>query len=241
MKRVKRKGKNVVLSLILLVLGFMISYSYQFTKNETKGGGSDQQWKQEYRYRQMLIDQEERNRKLQRELFAKQEKVRKTEEGLAKKEQDLAKIVDDVKKYRMYTGKVGVKGKGLEVTLSDASYIPSEENANHYIVHEGHVFKVINELLVSGASAIEINGQRISKNSYIMCNGPVITVDGNQFPAPFVISATGDPDVLDTALNLAGGVKDQLVKDNIVVKMNKKSEIVMAPLINAREQQTFSK
>ncbi len=66
-------------------------------------------------------------------------------------------------------------------------------------------FKVINELYISGADAISINDQRLSSNSFIFCNGPVITVDGNQFPAPFVISAIGDPSVLIPALNIAEG------------------------------------
>ena len=33
-------------------------------------------------------------------------------------------------------------------------------------------------------------------NSYIKCTGPVITVDGRTFPAPFVIEAIGDMNVL---------------------------------------------
>ncbi|MFH7445066.1 DUF881 domain-containing protein, partial [Pseudomonas syringae pv. tagetis] len=87
------------------------------------------------------------------------------------------------------------------------------------------VFKVINELYISGASGIAVNGQRLSSQSYIICDGPVITVDGIQHPAPFVVTAIGDPDVLSSALNLTGGVKDQLVNDNIVFSLEKKSEI----------------
>ena len=52
-----------------------------------------------------------------------------------------------------------------------------------------------------------------------------------QHPAPFVISAIGDPDVLASALNLTGGVKDQLVNDNIVFSLEKKSEIFLNPIL----------
>lgn len=112
--------------------------------------------------------------------------------------------LEDVEKYRMFTGEIGVKGKGVKVSLEDASYIPSGQNVNNYIVHESHIFHVINELFISGASAVSINGQRITHQSYIHCNGPVVTVDGVQHPAPFVISAIGDPAVLIPALNIAG-------------------------------------
>ncbi len=205
----------------------MISFSYQFTKsgNEDEKPITDRQWEREYEYRNALISQEETNRKLQQELFEKQEKVREVEENLGNQEQVLFNLVEDVEKYRMYVGEVKVKGKGIEVTLEDASYVPTESNVNNYIVHEGHIQNVINELMISGANAIAINGQRIFHDSYILCIGPVISVDGTQHPAPFVVSAIGDSEVLDAALNINGGVKDQLVNDNIKVKIEKHQEI----------------
>ena len=78
------------------------------------------------------------------------------------------------------------------MTLKDADYDPIEQNPNDYIVHESHIFRVVNELRISGAQGIAINGQRITSNSYIKCTGPVITIDGRTFPAPFVIEAIGD-------------------------------------------------
>ena len=57
--------------------------------------------------------------------------------------------------------------------------------------------KSLMNLYISGASAIAINGQRLSHDSYILCNGPVIEIDGHQHPAPFVISAIGDADTME--------------------------------------------
>ncbi|MFY0759144.1 DUF881 domain-containing protein [Metabacillus dongyingensis] len=230
------RGRYVVLSLIMLVLGFLVSFSYQLTKEQRPNNGiSSEQWSKEYETRQLLIKQEERNTELQKELFKSQEKVREIEENLKNEKQIYFNLVEDVEKYRMYVGELGVAGEGIEVTLEDSSYIPEGENVNNYIVHEGHIFKVINELLISGASAIAINGQRLSHDSYIYCNGPVVTVDGNQFPAPFVISAIGEPAVLDQALNIAGGIVEQIAYDNIVITLEKKSEIKMNPLLQEKK------
>lgn len=229
----KVKGKQVILSFVCLVLGFMISFSYQYAKDKaTKRNVTDRQWQKEYEYRQQLIEQQKENRKLEEELIEKQQKVQQMEKSLASEKKTYTDLVKEAEQLRMYTGKIEVKGKGIEVTLSDASYIPSEQSATDYIVHEQHVFKVIHELLISGAEAIAINGQRISHRSYIMCNGPVIEVDGIQHSAPFVISAIGDPDVLTASLNIAGGVKDQLVNDNIVVKIVSKDEITLDPIFH---------
>jgi uncharacterized protein YlxW (UPF0749 family) len=231
---VKVKGKHVILSLVCLVLGFMIAFSYQITKAENdKKKISDKQWQRNLDLRNQLIEQEEVNRQLQKELTKKQQDVLEIEKELSKEATSFFNLAEDTEKYRMFLGKVKVKGKGVEVTLADGDYDPKVENINNYIVHEQHVFKVINELYISGASAVAINGQRLSYNSYIVCNGPVIEVDGTQHPAPFVISAIGDSDVLTAALNLTGGIKDQLVNDNIVVKIEKKDSVILNPILGS--------
>ncbi len=228
----KMRGSYVIFALILLVLGFLISYSYQVTKEKNLARTmTTEQWDREFEIRSQLITKEETNRELQEELYEKQEEVKKIEESLKDEKQVYYNLVEDVEKFRMYVGDLAVEGKGVQVTLEDASYIPEGENVNNYIVHESHIFNVINELYISGADALAINGQRISSHSYIYCNGPVVTVDGNQYPAPFVISAIGDPNVLLPALNINGGIVDQLAYDNIVVTLEKKEKIVMEPLL----------
>jgi uncharacterized protein YlxW (UPF0749 family) len=229
----KVNSNRVILSLVSLVLGFMVAFSFRVTQDESNNGKglTNKQWEQHLNLRNELIDQEEKNRELQKELTAKQEKVRKIETNLSKEAQVFFNMAEDAEKYRMFLGKVKVSGKGVKVTLADGEYDPDEENINNYLVHEHHVFKVINELYISGAAAIAVNGQRISHNSYVLCTGPVITVDGYQHPAPFEITAIGDPNVLSSALNITGGIKDQLVNDQIVFTMEEMDDIKMDPIL----------
>ncbi|MGG5253038.1 DUF881 domain-containing protein [Neobacillus sp. SM06] len=234
LKKTKRKGSHVILLLVFLFLGYMLAFSYHYTQKKTVSNDkhlTDRQWNQTISLRNELISQEETNRKLQKELEAKQTKVLENEKSLSKETQVNFNLAEDAEKYRMFLGQVKVKGKGVKVTLSDGAYNPKVDNVNSYLVHEYQVFKVVNELYISGAAAVAINGQRLASNSYIVCTGPVITVDGNEYPAPFVISAIGDQDVLASALNLTGGVKDQLVNDNIVFSLEKEDEIVMGPIL----------
>ncbi|MFS1518283.1 DUF881 domain-containing protein [Bacillus sp. SCS-151] len=233
----KIRGKHVILSFVSLVIGFLIAFSYHVTtSNNGTPRISDKQWERDFRYREQLIALEEKNRELFNTIKEKQDEVREYEEELAKQEGIYFNLVEDVEKYRMFVGEIDVQGEGIEVTLSDAEYVPDEENVNNYIVHEGHVFKVINELLISGASAIAINGQRISRNSYILCNGPVIEVDGNQHAEPFVITAIGEANTLYEALYIIGGIYDQLVSDNIFVNIDKKENIMFEPLLGVSAQ-----
>lgn len=228
----KVKGKHAILSLVLLVLGYMLSFSYHLTQKENPSSQiTSNQWERDLELRNKLIAQVEINRELQKELLSKQNKVLEIEKELAKEEKLFFNLAEDAEKYRMYLGKVKVKGKGVEVVLSDGNYNPDEENVNNYIVHEHHIFKVVNELYISGATAVAINGQRLSHNSYILCNGPVVEVDGYQHRAPFVVTAIGDPDVLSSALELTGGVRDILVNENIEFSLERKEEIIFEPIL----------
>lgn len=238
MGRLRVRSKQIILSLILLVLGFLISFSYQLTSSGKERIGQAREWEKEYSYREELIKLEEKSESLQKELFEKQQRVREIEENLAQEKKTMFNLVEDIEKLRMLAGLVPVKGPGIQVTLSDASYVGSVENANNYIVHESHLHKVVNELLASGAKAVAINGQRLLHNTYIVCVGPVVSVDGNEYNAPFVVTALGDPQILETSLNLSQGVKDQLVNDNIEVRIEKKAEIILEPYLGTTEGQT---
>ncbi len=208
----------------------MISFSYQNTKKDDGQEISESQFERDLALRNELIEQEEKNNELYKELKESQKNLVQLEKNLSSEAETYYNLAEDAEKYRIYLGKVAVKGEGIQVTLEDGEYNPNEDNVNNYLVHEHHVFKVINELYVSGAQAISINGQRLAHNSYILCNGPVIEVDGYQHPAPFVITAIGDSDVLEGAVNINGGVKDLLVNDNVRFTLEKKRMIQMEPL-----------
>jgi len=231
----KRKGKVLSFSIVFLVLGFLLSFSYSMTKEQFLQGeqakiSPSRYGAQEEKIRKELLSVQQRNLELQDRLYTQQEIVRDYEKEMSGND-DFSELAKQADKYRLILGKVPVKGEGVTVTLADGEYDPSILNVNEYIVHEHHVFNVMNELFIAGAEAIAINGQRIRHDSYIVCNGPVITIDDVQFPAPFVITAIGESSVLEAALNMTGGIKDQLVNDQIVFTLEKNSNITMAPII----------
>lgn len=225
------KGRPTIFALVFLVLGFILAFSYRTFGKEAKNEQlSSETFLAEEKYREELIEQQEINRELSDEIGVKQEEIRAFERSFLTQEEDHADLVEEAKDLRLLLGVVPAKGQGVRVTLMDAEYDPVEQNPNDYIVHESHIFKVINELRISGAQGISINGQRITHNSYIKCTGPVITVDGKTFPAPFVIEAIGNMDVLNDALYLKGGVIDRLLLDNIVVTTEQVKNLQLAAL-----------
>lgn len=225
-------NKRIIFSIVCLVLGFILAYSYSLSSSKKLSGEnvSSKYFEQEEQYREDLIRQKERNKELADELEARQQQVREIEKSLSGSEEKYENLIEEAEDLRLLSGALPATGEGVSVQLEDAEYNPESANPNDYIVHESHVFQVLNELKISGAEALSINGQRLHANSYIKCNGPVITIDGQPFPAPFIIEAVGDPKVLVPSLQLTGGVLDQLLNDNIVVTIEEKSKIKMPAL-----------
>ena len=220
--------KQFQLLIVCVTMGFIIGYSYNQAKDNRDAGSTNKELlEQEDSYREELIAQQERNKELSEEANALQEKIRKYEKSFVASKKDYTKLVDEAEDLRLLLGDLNAEGKGIRITLQDGDYDPKSVNPNDYIVHESHVFKLLNELKISGAQAIAINGQRVMANSYIRCNGPVITIDGKQHPAPFVIEAIGDSATLRASLNLSGGVVDQLLNDNIVVSLEENQKLMM--------------
>ncbi|MCE7794697.1 DUF881 domain-containing protein [Salipaludibacillus sp. CUR1] len=233
----KLKGKYVIFSVVLLVTGFLMSLSYQMAGQSEREGYTmtDSQWQEEADLRNDVLREQQVNRELAGQLKDIQTEIKTVEEEISHRERTYFNLVEDLDHLRMVTGNVGVKGEGLSVTLTDADYIPGEDSPNNYIVHEHHLQQVIDELLVAGAEAVAVNGRRISHQSYIQCTGPVIEIDGETSFAPFEITAIGDRETLDESLNLAGGVKDQLVSENIQVRIERKNEVVINPYFEGGE------
>ncbi|WP_153731205.1 DUF881 domain-containing protein [Sporosarcina obsidiansis] len=228
----KKRGKQLLFSVVFLVLGFILAFSYRTVGSSHKELDEVQSelFLQEEQYREELIEQQERNKELTEELLEKQKEVRELEEDFSSREKNHAVLVEKARDLRLLLGVIPAKGTGIKVTLEDADYDPSTQNPNDYIVHESHVLRVINELKIAGAQGIAINGQRVNSNSYIKCTGPVIMIDGRTFPAPFTIEAIGDPKVLSPALHLKGGVVDGLLRDNIVVTTEEAKEIQLSAI-----------
>jgi len=233
-KSVLLNRKYFIILVVCIITGFIIGFSYNLSKDDRKTGSVSSIYVQQGEvYREELIEQQERNKELAEELDTLHETIRNYEKEFATTEEHYELLVEEAEQLRILLGELPAVGKGIAVTLRDDEY-NGVGNPNHYIVHESHIFTVINELKISGAEAIAINGQRLKTNSYISCNGPVITIDGNQYPAPFVIEAVGDQASLTAALEMAGGVVDQLLSDNVVITLEKKERILMPSIIKGK-------
>lgn len=221
------KRVHVYLTFVLLTFGFIISYSIQMTKKTEHSTIIEFQSEKKLKLQEKMIKEQERNQKLEERLQELKQQVSVLENKMGGSEGKTKGILKELEEVRMWAGLIPVKGTGLVVTLTDSSRVPESGGiVNDYIVHEEDIRKVVNELFSAGAEAVSINGQRFTVNSAIRCVGPTVLVNEVKTVPPFEISAIGQSDTLYTALNMPGGVIQQIkIGSNIEVEMDKKEAV----------------
>ena len=215
-----------LLPIFLLVVGFLLAFSYKTFQSNDKAFLLTT-WNED-RYRDRLLEEREETHELYEQLNERLAKVKALERQFDEAAERA--LVLKLNQLRLLAGDVEAIGEGVTVVLKDAQYDPVKQNPNDYIVHESHVLKMVNELKIAGAEGIAVNGQRLHARSSIKCTGPVITIDGQTYPAPFVVEAIGPAETLMQALELTGGVVDQLSSDQIVVDVQREKELTLPSL-----------
>lgn len=108
----------------------------------------------------------------------------------------------EVEKLKMNSHLTSLKGPGITVTLEDSDRDLEEgEDPNNLIIHDLDVLNILNDLRRAGAEALAINGQRVTSQTQIKCQGATITVNDMTYGQPFIIEAIGNPDTLNAAIN----------------------------------------
>lgn len=129
---------------------------------------------------------------------------------------------------RMGAGVTALQGPGVSVTIDDSKrQAKPGENPNLYLIHDDDILKVINELWAAGAEAISINEQRLIASSEIRCAGPTLSVNNTRYSPPYEIKAIGDPNTLENALKMRGGVVETLQFWGIQITIKKQDSLIV--------------
>lgn len=142
-------------------------------------------------------------------------------ERLKHAEKEVEALRARLQEVKTSAGLAPFSGSGIIVRLYDAD----ESTGMGEIVHDFDVRDIVNELFSAGATGVAVNSQRIVTNSSIRCAGPVILV--NQKPIavnPVTIYALGDPEVLDSSLDL---VRAQFKASGVRLETERATDITL--------------
>ena len=216
--------KHIVIFVICFLLSFVVTVQVKTVnknnadilrlKRENELRDEINQWKDAYN--NLASKNSELNKKIDQ---YREAAISDTDnEELLKSELDEANII---------AGLTAVKGKGIKINI-DVEKVLEEIalNAGKYdssvsLIQDYDIMEIVNELVMYGAEAISVNGQRITNLTSIKSSGPIIKINGVNTTAPFVIEAIGDPDTLEASIALKDGKVDELRNLKIDITITK--------------------
>lgn len=142
---------------------------------------------------------------LARDLAEAQADAAAADEGVAAALERMSPLVEP-------GGRTPVTGAGLVVTLTDAprdqhGNYPAAASPDDLVVHQQDLQSVLNALWAGGARAIAVQDERITTWSAPRCIGNTLLLHGRAYSPPYVITAIGDPEALEEALDEEPGVQ----------------------------------
>jgi uncharacterized protein YlxW (UPF0749 family) len=199
----------------------------------------------------LLRDQAERNQRLAVKAQHETEEAKKQLKGLQAQlassgnisRKQLTELNKQIKSLQLAAGLTPVAGPGIRLVMTDNPAAANQGGASPFlpgVVHDFDLLQVVNELRAAGAEAISINGTRITGYTPIRCVGPTIRINWEPAAPPFRVEAVGDPDTLYSALNMPGGILQNLqnpeVGPALGIKMNKSGELSLPAAAGAAPQ-----
>ena len=164
-------------------------------------------------------------------------KLEETEKKISNLRDSVSKIETDeelqqkIENCENILGMKNVKGEGVIISVADSdsnnrtpnsfAYI----NTSNYLVHDGNLVSIVNELKAAGAEAISINDKRITNSTAITCAGNVIQINGEKVGSPFIIKAIGPKDLLYGEVNKNNGTIYKLKKYGVKTEIKKSENI----------------
>ena len=218
------KSAKISIAIVSLVLGIMLAVQFKTTASNN---AAQIPARVEDVAQQLNSVTQERDALAEEvvSLQAKLSNVRKNDEAMADLEEELQKT-------RMAAGTTAVEGPGIILTVNDIPRkIQPGEDPNDTIVHDSDLNTLVNDLKSSGAEAISVNDQRIIAMSEIRCASTLMLINTRRVGPPFVIKATGNPDMLESGMNINGGWLSIMKQWGYQISLQK-SEKVQIPAYN---------
>ena len=119
-------------------------------------------------------------------------------------------------------GRLPATGKGVSISISQGSKTK---------IDAATMYKLIEELRNAGAEVMAINSVRVVTKTYVSDTDDGLECDCVALSAPYRILAIGDPQNLQNAVNIAGGVGSSLkVKYGATVSVTSSDSITISQI-----------
>jgi uncharacterized protein YlxW (UPF0749 family) len=191
-KRSNHRRAAALIGVLLALLGFGIAVQVRSnSSSDSLSSTSDED------LIRILDDQNSRADRLRQEIAALQTTEQQLQASGDRDSVALAQAQQQEQALSILLGTLPASGPGVKIVISDPSHRLKAED----------LLDVIEELRGAGAEAIQFGSVRVSTSTAFSDVTDAITVDGTRLSAPYTVLAIADPQTLDTAMQIPGGVR----------------------------------
>lgn len=224
----KKYSTVIVAGFMALIIGWALSMQIITTDGTDQGGLVPLVKLKQYEEELKMLRGEKED--ALSELVGLEERINMIESEKAVEDDFIMGLVSDLEKYKMASGVLDVLGPGVVITIRDAEKSDEyQDDYNSILYNSEQLLSLVNKLREAGAEAISINEQRIIGTTEISLAGTGININGTATAQPYTVKAIGNPDIIEAALTIRGGIIDVMKrKYNWVVDISQKEEISIA-------------
>ncbi|BBC38120.1 uncharacterized protein SGFS_094140 [Streptomyces graminofaciens] len=206
---------QLIVALLLFGLGFGLAIQVASNNDDSALRGA----RQEDLVR-ILDELDDRTQRLEEEKQGLEGQRTELENSSDQAEEARKQTVEKERQLGILAGTVAAQGPGITLTIDDTKGT----------VEADMLLDAIQELRAAGAEAIQVNGVRVVASTYLTDSGNGVSVDGNKITQPFRFKVIGNPQDLEPALNIPGGVVQTLEKERATVTVERADKIVVDAL-----------
>ena len=207
---------GVVTAALALALGFGLVVQIRSTEEAQERTGATEE-----DLVRILDELDTREEQLRSQLSEREQAVEELSGGRTQSGSALAEAQRRAEAIGILTGTLPARGPGLRLVIQD------REGA----VTTAVLLDAIQELRGAGAEAIEIDGVRVVVSSYVGGTPGELVVDGQPLEAPYEIVAVGPPTDLEVALNVSGGVVDDVARAGASATVTQSDELTIDSVV----------
>ncbi|WP_405578216.1 DUF881 domain-containing protein [Streptomyces sp. NBC_01190] len=207
---------QLIVALLLFVLGLGLAIQVRSTSDS---GGALRGARQEDLVR-ILTELDNRGQRLQDEKRGLESQRGELETSSDQAAEALKQTRQKAQQLGVLAGTVPAQGPGITLTVTDP----------HGGVEADSLLDTLQELRAAGAEAIQINNVRVVADTYFTDGTNGVQIDGHKVSQPYEFKVIGNPQDLEPALNIPGGVVQTLEKEQATADVGRSQKIVVNAL-----------
>lgn len=214
---------QALLAVLLMAVGFLLVV--QFRAGRTLSGQEDVPTRNVYALATMLRQERGARRDLEAQVAQLNRRLAEFATAAAQRQSTAEALTRELQSLRIAAGLVPLVGPGVAAILDDGT-VPVAGQALP-VVQYVDLVSIVNELWAAGAEGVAVSGNRVTATTGFSQVGGTIIADQRRLAPPYEVTAIGDPQELEGALRIRGGVVEGLRGLGLRITVTRRDQVTI--------------